>query len=542
MSAIGKLRTYGLLAADLWRWRRLNAGLRAGTRPAATRRMLVCDLLTSLVSIKAQALYARAVADLGVATTVVLERPWRLAEAAYRAVAPVEFLYFQDFLTEDRRRQARDQAEALLADDPDFSRLLDLEIDGVRVGRNVLSIVLRHLRQGHVDARDPAHRQLVRDRLIQSLATKAAAAAVLDARPAQLALFNERGYTPAGEFFDTCLTRGMDGIQWLGAPQAERLLFKRYGLDNRPVHPLSLDDASWDRLRRQPWTETLDRKLMTQLTGHYDQGTWFNRQQLQDGKQIKPAEEVRRQLGLDPGRKTAAIFCHILYDATFFFGDSLYPDYESWLVETVRGAIANPNLNWVVKVHPVNVWRSRMDGQPMEQLEAQALRRAFGELPEHVRLMPADTDINTFSLFNAIDYGLTVRGTVGMELPCFGIPVVTAGTGRYAGRGFTIDPAGRDDYQAVLASLHQRPALDAATVELARRYAYGTFFQRPVPFSSFRLDFNADGRGVVALNQTVRMARGLGAVPPDLAGLAEWMVNSSEADYLDPAASKDQSP
>ena len=34
-------------------------------------------------------------------------------------------------------------------------------------------------------------------------------------------------------------------------------------------------------------------------------------------------------------------------------------------------------------------------------------------------------------LFKVIDYGITVRGTIGIELPCFGIPVITAGTGRY---------------------------------------------------------------------------------------------------------------
>ncbi|WP_096701954.1 hypothetical protein [Magnetospirillum sp. 15-1] len=537
MSALDKVRTYGLLAADLWRWRRLTAGMRAA-RPALaqSRRLIICDLVNSLMSAKAQGLIARAAQDRGMATTVLMARPWRLAEATYRAAGPVEFVYLDDFLTTDIRRRAEDEAARLVEADPHLTGLITLEQDGIRVGRNVMSIVLRHLRQGRIDPSNREHRDLVRRQLAQSLATKEASAALLRAHPAQAALFNERGYTPAGEFFDSCLMAGVDAIQWLGAPQAERLLFKRYGLENRPMHPLALSDASWERIKARPWTAELDQRLMAQMTGHYNSGTWYNRQQLQDGKQIKPAHEVRRQLGLDPDKKTAVIFCHILYDATFFFGDSLYPDYESWLVETVRGAMANPHLNWVVKVHPVNVWRSKMDGQPMEQLEAQALQRAFGTLPDHIRIMAADTDINTLSLFNAMDYGLTVRGTVGMELPCFGVPVVTAGTGRYAGRGFTMDPADPDEYQRLLARLHEVPALAPEVVELARRYAYGTFFLRPIPFTSFALDFNADGRGVVALNQNVRLQAGLTEIPPDLAALADWMANGREADYLDPHA------
>src|SRR5665213_2023901 len=106
--------------------------------------------------------------------------------------------------------------------------------------------------------------------------------------------------------------------------------------------------------------------------------------------------------------------------------------------------------------------------------------------------MAADTDINTFSLFDVADYGLTVRGTIGMELPCYGIPTVTAGTGRYSGRGFTMDPGTPAEYQALLARLHSVPRLDAATVTMARRYAYGTFFLRPAPMTSFRLLYNAN--------------------------------------------------
>ena len=245
--------------------------------------------------------------------------------------------------------------------------------------------------------------------------------------------------------------------------------------------------------------------------------------------------EVRSQLGLCSERKVAVIFAHILYDATFFYGESIYSDYERWLIETVRGAIANPELDWVVKVHPVNIWRSRMDGVPMEQIEAQLLRREFGKLPKHVSLMPADTEINTFSLFESIDFGLTVRGTIGMELPCFGVPVVTAGTGRYSGHGFTIDPDSRETYQAILAQLHEYLPLTIEQKRLARRYAYGTFFLRPYPTNSFRLDSNACSFGVPALEQNVILDADLMSHWPqtkDLAHIATWAVDSRESDLL----------
>ena len=45
--------------------------------------------------------------------------------------------------------------------------------------------------------------------------------------------------------------------------------------------------------------------------------------------------------------------------------------------------------------------------------------------------------------FQNIDFALTVRGTVGCELACYGVPVITAGTGRYSHQGFTVDPSKR---------------------------------------------------------------------------------------------------
>ena len=212
-----------------------------------------------------------------------------------------------------------------------------------------------------------------------------------------LALFCERGYTPAGDMFDGCMLHDVDVIQWLGAPQSDRLLFKRYRMENRDTHPLALSTATWKKLQQMRWTRELEERLLTQLASYYQSGAWYNRQQLQEGKVFKSRQEIHEQLGLDPSKKTAVIFAHILYDATFFYGTSLFSDYEEWLVEAVRCAIANPNLNWIVKVHPVNVWRSRMDGVEVEQLENLAIERAVGPLPPHVTILPADTDINTFA-------------------------------------------------------------------------------------------------------------------------------------------------
>lgn len=448
-------------------------------------------------------------------------------ERLFASVSNVEFVYLDAF----GGLEGSQDAAQILKEFNTFERFLNFEIDGVRIGKNVLSWVVRQLRVGSVNFADLGHRQLVEDTLKQSLAAMASAKAMLDFVKPDLSVFIERGYTPSGEVFDLCIQREIDVVQWLGAPASGTFLFKRYNKDNRAFHPLSLSADTWEELKSLEWNDGLDRLLMEKLESNYRSGAWFNRQKLQENKKVKTREEVFSQFGLDPSKKVAVIFSHILYDATFFYGDSVFPDYAEWLIEAVRSAIANPKLNWLIKIHPVNVWRSAADGVPMEQLEAALLRDAFCELPDHVKIIPANTGINTFSFFNFIDYGLTVRGTVGMEMPCFGIPTITAGSGRYAGAGFTIDPQTPREFRTLLAELQSRQPLTKEEVNLARRYAFGSFFLRPRPVEFFQLDFHANEYGLPLFAQNTYVKNGSGEME-EMNAVADWMVDGRQMDLL----------
>jgi len=521
---------------DLWLWRRRLAPLRGAERPSSARSVLFCDLMTMVATAKVEALMAGLLRLKGYRAVVLLERPDPPIERVFRAAVPdATFTYLSAAIDSVQTAAAARAAESIMARLSSLQDMIKLEIDGYRIGRNVLSIVLRQFRIGQLDDEEPKHRELVFATLVRSLAAKAFIEQMLNDNPPDLAVFVERGYTPAGEVFDGCVLRGVDTLQWCGAPQSDCLLYRRYNASTRGEHPLALSDSLWQRLLGMPWTPDRDRAVADRITANYESGAWYNKQKLQEGKAIVAPDEIRRLLGFDPAKKTAVIFCHILYDATFFYGDSLFQNYEQWLVETVRAAIANPRLNWIIKVHPVNVWRSRMDGAPLVQLEAQTLHKHFGALPDHVKLMPADTGINTLSLFKVADYGLTVRGTIGMELPCFGIPVVTAGTGRYSERGFTIDPATRADYAALLAKLQDVPRLTDDAIRRARLHYYGALELRPVPMRSFMLDVHADPRNGAVLTQNVFLRRRADAQlleTEDLGRLVRWLTETKTPELL----------
>jgi len=156
-------------------------------------------------------------------------------------------------------------------------------------------------------------------------------------------------------------------------------------------------------------------------------------------------------------------------------------------------------------------------------------------LPEHVRLVPPDTKVSTLSLFRAAHVGITVRGSIGYEMPCFGAPVVTAGTGRYSGFGFTHDHGSASEYLATLARLESVPRLSAEQTRRAKVHAYALMVQRPWTFSSFRAEIGSDVTN--PLNQNLYLSASSFeeiACNGDLTSFADWATDGNAVDYLAP--------
>ena len=78
-----------------------------------------------------------------------------------------------------------------------------------------------------------------------------------------------------------------------------------------------------------------------------------------------------------------------------------------------------------------------------------------------------------------------MRGTVGIEMACHGVPVFTAGTGRYSHLGFTIDSKSKEEYLNRFAQMESQPSASPQQTQLARRFAHALFNLRPWPMRSF---------------------------------------------------------
>jgi hypothetical protein len=529
------LRARTVLERDYWSFRRRYGSIVRPTPPTTRGSALIASLSYATYQIKLEGMFTKAFQRSGLEPVVLVPSDSDLPRRYFELFGVERFVTLEDYLGADREAEAEGEAEALLAQVQSPADLRTLTFRGADVGREALSTVSRYLHEGGVDLDDPRARELLARLLPAAVRTALAAEGLLDELQPELVLFNERNYADQGPLCDIALLRGLNVVQFVSGFEDDTMVFKRYTAETKAIHPRSLADESWERVRRLAWTRERDAELEREFARRYDKDATFLARWNQGWTRRVPRAEIERKLGLDPARRSAVIFSHVLWDANMFFGRDLFADQEEWFVETVRAACANPSVNWIVKLHPANVWKRRRDGVTGELDEHVAIREQVGPLPDHVNLLEPDTEISTWSLFDVTDYGITIRGSIGFELPCFGTPALTAGTGFYSGRGFTVDSDTRDEYLARLARIDEIPAPTREQVELARRHAHALFRLRQTHFTSFRSIFKPvdeiDDPYEATIEVTARSAAEL-ARAADLGRLGDWAVDSRDLDYL----------
>jgi hypothetical protein len=545
------LRKFGLLPLAGWlrhelprehRFRRFRARYgellrrRAPGSPQARTALLVTGPHTSLLV----DLWLIKGLELAGYATVVMALDARHWDRYYRLAGASHVHAWNDFRGS---LDHLDEAKAIVERSPSQQDIARFEYAGARVGRIALSTALRELRLGTLQLESsPAQRQHLADLLARSMALADAARELLRRVAPDFAVFYDMVYLRRGELFDLCLQDRIRTVVWHPAHKNNHLILKTYGLENREDHPVSLSPDSWSLMERMAWTDARRARLRSELSGAYARGDWYGESGTQFSKRVLARSEVRTRLGLDPGRKTAFIFAHIAWDAPLSWGESLFESYEQWLIETVRAACRNDKVNWVIKIHPANVGKQLKEqylGEPAEQV---ALRRQVGALPPHVVLLRADSEISTFALFELMDYCLTVRGTIGIEAASLGIPVITAGTGRYDRRGFTVDSASRGQYLDRIRRIQDIAPLAPPARELAERFAYGVFVSRPFPLEAISLEFSEEAGPKSNFTRSCINAGSAEAwhSARDLALLARWLGDPQGAEFLMPIVEKQE--
>lgn len=245
-----------------------------------------------------------------------------------------------------------------------------------------------------------------------------------------------------------------------------------------PVMHLNTDDL-WAVAGERPLTPEQQALLEEMMTARRGGRTWGVHARAWQRVDRAGPEAVRRRLGLDD-RPLALLATNVFGDSVTLGRQVFSQGMTDWLVETLRFFAAHPEVQLVVRVHP---GESMLAPGGTSMLEV--VQRTLPDLPEHIKVVPPEADVNSYDLMALASLGLVYTTTLGLEMAMDGIPVIVAGRAHYRGRGFTLDPETWADYRAWL----QRWVEDAASVRLtpvqveqAQRYAYHFFFTYPRPY------------------------------------------------------------
>ena len=259
-------------------------------------------------------------------------------------------------------------------------------------GRWALATAFSRLRKSYSELQEPGAVAVVAGALEESYAATDAAHEALDRiRPAKI-VFLEKGYSPAGELFEAALERRIDVVQIHARPRVQPSSSQAV----RFAQPLPAPGrAVAGPLVRRPGAARGSRcapdAVRRRIREAYGSGEWFNRKYGQAGKRLRSRDELTRELDLDPSKPTAVIFTHVGWDATFFYGQNLFADYDEWLTETVRAAAQIPGVNWLVRVHPDNLWKAKASHRAEDlDRDRRLVERTLGRVPANVRWLGPD--------------------------------------------------------------------------------------------------------------------------------------------------------
>jgi len=461
----------------------------------------------SIYGLKLMAFISQALRLRGWQIQVVLRnRSMMLGRAYFRAFGIYRFVYLEDHrLADEERALCRRKAKEFLDGPLGLQDIKAWTFEGCWIGPQIISTLSRIRFEGSVDFAHPEVLRRLQEMLVPALEHVLRARKLIEQHPADLALTIEANYAVFGPLVDVAIGLGCNVIQMVQPWKDDALTFRRMTPVTRREHPSSVSSETLDFQEQQPWTDHEQHALDQMFQDRYG-GRWFLQERNQRSTRRYTPDELTQRFRLDPAKPTAVVFSQVLWDANLFYGDDLFEDAGEWFVETVRVACANTALNWLIKLHPANVWKRKYEGITQEYAERALIDKAIGALPAHVTLIAADDDISTLSLFEFIDYGVTIRGTSGMELVCFGKHCVTAGTGRYSGLGFTLDSEHRTQYLERLTRLHLQSPMSPAELQRAKWHAYAAFALRPWPMLSAKADFIYRDQGRDPIDHNLRLS------------------------------------
>lgn len=335
-------------------------------------------------------------------------------------------------------------------------------------------------------------------------------------------ILHDKGYTPFGEFISESLHQNIAPIEVVAGHKDNTLMLRRNISENRDEHPASVSKKNFENFSNKLTDQELVQGRQ-EIVASYENGQWYSEVGTQKSAKFGLPYELKVNKGTS---RYIAIFPHIFYDLTFFYGVDIFQNYFDWFENLIRFADEQKSVQWIIKSHPANLVKDQRDGVVSVD-EQTHVKKILGRIPDHFSFIAADSEISTPELIANVDAICTVRGTVGLEGALAGKIVFTAGTGRYDRLGFTFDAETVSDYFSQLESyIANSKSPFSFDIKLAETYAFLLFRMRPFQLEGMTWEYPKN------VNYNLRtQITDLSKFNNDITKLRDWL-KSGDLEYL----------
>lgn len=378
----------------------------------------------------------------------------------------IPYSFNGDYVTEAERDALWAETKGIT-----WENLSTLSHGGVNLGNNVRSSIIRYL-QG---AALTGHEAVIREYAYSALVSACAASNAMDRFDPWRVFMSHGIYVDWGPALHVARRRGIPVTAWKSSYLTSHFYF-RHVEDPARIDFKALSPETWDEVRESEMTSHQNARLDKFFEDRYQKNISFDMRNRPKAYR-NDLTELRARYA--PTHKPVwVVLSHINWDSVADFAPMAYQTFDEWILDTVRQAIEVPDVQWLIKIHPVEAWDNPATG--VQRL----IERSFPSLPDHVKVIPAEDDVSPANLFELMHGGVTVYGTAGLELALMGKPVIVAGEAHYGGMGFTHDALTPDSYRDLLRKAATLGRLSPEQRILVRKYAYSHFIQRQVPIDS----------------------------------------------------------
>ncbi len=382
----------------------------------------------------------------------------------------VDYSLAGSFIDDNKKKEFEDLSMSIELDE-----IYSFNFLGVDVGMLAWSSVIRYMKGFIIERKDLKKEDeiLLRKYFYAGLVNTYVAEEVIK-KFKPVSLFGSHGvyvdYSPA------ILLAYLKGIKTLIWSSGFKDFLHYFTIPKKPnkLEFRGITEPEWKKRKEKPLSEEENKTLDDYIHHRFNKG---NKRDFLNVTLPEDPEALRKKLGFDNGRKVACLFCHVSWDLSFDLSKMIFDNANQWLSESMKAIFDIKNVNWIIRVHP----GEKVSGSLYTNDDF--IKENFKNIPDHVKILWSDSEINSLGLYKLIDVGITLFGTMGAELPILAKPVISGGEAHFSNKGFTIDTKTREEYFSLLKNIDSLEPLKKDQIDIARRYAYSYFIERQIPIN-----------------------------------------------------------